>query len=410
LISGVKTWYLIPPGALPEGSYPVYTEQIEWVELIKSNSLPDMLVFKQHPGEVVYIPEGWWHATFNEGFTLGLAGQVVEPLTPPRKSLYNAKFLSKQALLIAMQSTGTVSSYSPQRLVGASFKLFEDASTSADSHFAAEALNAAGLAAEEMGFLMNLTRVQTLQGAQRYYSASLTANEHMAEAHYNLGRVLKKQGALKQALEAYQHAIDLRPNHVDQALNMGNTWLALAQLETGNVGVDAESDLKEILNPPQSPSFVKATLSYQRALELDPKAINTLRAMAALHRERKNLAMAIEWIQKALAIDDGHFEALNDFGSMLAQDRRFTEAEAVLVKAGKVGAAQQKQSLVPFYNLAALYLQQERVDEAVDILVMAKSHIHLNEGAELLLQKARSLQKKKQEHQDFQQNGRGNEL
>ena len=50
-----------------------------------------------------------------------------------------------------------------------------------------------------------------------------------ADAHNNLGNVLKERGKLQDAVIAYRRALALTPDHVDAYVNLGITLIALGR-------------------------------------------------------------------------------------------------------------------------------------------------------------------------------------
>lgn len=83
LISGRKSWFLYPPTAMPSPSFPPqYLPIRDWVDTFlsglrglsnKSNAFPIQCI--QQENEVLYVPEGWYHATVNLGNTVAVASQ-----------------------------------------------------------------------------------------------------------------------------------------------------------------------------------------------------------------------------------------------------------------------------------------------------------------------------------------------
>ena len=59
LITGRKRWFLAPPKAAPpQTAHRRVTEESQ-------PRHPGMLVVDQQPGEILYLPTGWWHCTYN---------------------------------------------------------------------------------------------------------------------------------------------------------------------------------------------------------------------------------------------------------------------------------------------------------------------------------------------------------
>ena len=78
--SGEKHWYFHPPNSLPLITHVGFMRMRYWVEKGVYPKLEDdekPLECSQREGDLMYIPEGWWHGTINEGspITLSVASQ-----------------------------------------------------------------------------------------------------------------------------------------------------------------------------------------------------------------------------------------------------------------------------------------------------------------------------------------------
>jgi hypothetical protein len=83
-IWGKKRWLLYPPNKMPPHTYPVNAVSIgSWIKTTmqdaEQNQQPMSCVVQ--PGELIYVPENWYHATLNIGESIGVAGQLKKPLT-----------------------------------------------------------------------------------------------------------------------------------------------------------------------------------------------------------------------------------------------------------------------------------------------------------------------------------------
>ena len=58
------------------------------------------------------------------------------------------------------------------------------------------------------------------QKAQEYYRQEIAVNPSFAEAHSNLGNLLKNLGQLKEAEDCYRQALTVNPNYVDAYTNL----------------------------------------------------------------------------------------------------------------------------------------------------------------------------------------------
>ena len=87
LCQGRKRWVLIPPGtprsAVKPKGVPDSSEAVGWFTHILPRCLaPDwphgpVLQCIQHPGEVIFVPAGWWHAVLNLDATLAVTQNVA---------------------------------------------------------------------------------------------------------------------------------------------------------------------------------------------------------------------------------------------------------------------------------------------------------------------------------------------
>eukprot|EP01116_Phalansterium_solitarium_P001765 TRINITY_DN11583_c0_g1_i1.p1 TRINITY_DN11583_c0_g1~~TRINITY_DN11583_c0_g1_i1.p1 ORF type:complete len:490 (-),score=157.25 TRINITY_DN11583_c0_g1_i1:55-1524(-) len=79
LLFGRKRWFLYPANSPPAGGYSDYRGQDSWVrdnypKIKEAGHMPHECF--QLPGDVFYVPEGWYHATVNCGQTVAVASQV----------------------------------------------------------------------------------------------------------------------------------------------------------------------------------------------------------------------------------------------------------------------------------------------------------------------------------------------
>lgn len=82
VIHGRKRWLFYPPTiGVPPNGYNQWESAKSWFDLnyhrLSASELPFECV--QYPGETMYVPEDWYHATLNIGDTLALAGQSKQP-------------------------------------------------------------------------------------------------------------------------------------------------------------------------------------------------------------------------------------------------------------------------------------------------------------------------------------------
>jgi len=167
----------------------------------------------------------------------------------------------------------------------------------------AEAEFAAGFALNRLG--------QTREAEARYRRA-IALRPSYAAAWINLGSLLREQGRDLAAAASLRRAIDLRPDLV-------SGWLNLAALER------------------ERKQFPAARNCLERAFALNPAQIETLIAWCQLQLAVRDIPGAHEFARWALAVDPDHAEAVNQFGIVLHNERRFTEAVAEFERAEALG-------------------------------------------------------------------------
>ena len=75
LLSGAKRWFLWPPNRMPPVALTFGV--LHWFEKVYPKLAPSERPIEliQRAGEVIYLPDGWGHATLNVGLTLAVAAQ-----------------------------------------------------------------------------------------------------------------------------------------------------------------------------------------------------------------------------------------------------------------------------------------------------------------------------------------------
>jgi tetratricopeptide (TPR) repeat protein len=165
----------------------------------------------------------------------------------------------------------------------------------------------------EFAFGFALNRLGRASEAEAHYRRAIHIKPGYAAAWINLGSMLREQGRDIAAEAALRRATQLRPDLV-------SGWINLAALER------------------ERRRFVPAREYLVRAFALEPAQIETLIAWCQLELARRDFAGAREWIRWALAIDAKHPEAVNQFGIVLHNERRFCEAIAEFERADALGS------------------------------------------------------------------------
>jgi hypothetical protein len=93
LLSGVKRWTLFPPEAdaatirVPaKGTPPLYWWSDAYPQLAEAEGSSGMIETIQYPGDVIYVPAGWWHNVLNSdqsGLTIAVTQNLISPESLP---------------------------------------------------------------------------------------------------------------------------------------------------------------------------------------------------------------------------------------------------------------------------------------------------------------------------------------
>lgn len=87
LIAGIKRWYLVPPGKMSakmaEVVGPYLFPAEAWTRAVSGLPIGERpLRCAQYPGEIIFFPDDWWHATANAGdYTLAYGEKPVSKMT-----------------------------------------------------------------------------------------------------------------------------------------------------------------------------------------------------------------------------------------------------------------------------------------------------------------------------------------
>ena len=139
-----------------------------------------------------------------------------------------------------------------------------------------------------------------------------------AEAHSNLGNVLKDQGKLEEAIEAYNKALSLKPDYAEAYNNMGNILMDQGKLEGATEAYNKALSLK----PDYADAYYnhgnvlkdqgkleEAIKAYQKALSLKPDYVKAHKNMGVVLINQGKLDEAIEAYKKALSLKPDYAEA-----------------------------------------------------------------------------------------------------
>jgi predicted O-linked N-acetylglucosamine transferase (SPINDLY family) len=198
-----------------------------------------------------------------------------------------------------------------------------------------------------------------------------------AEAHNNLGNVLRDQGKLDEAVDCFRQALRLKPASADTYNNLAN-----ALTDQGKLDEAATAYRRAIaLNPALAEAHAnlgialrnqgkldEAVACHQRAIELNPNYAEPYNNLGNAFLEQRKLAEAAVCYRRALALRPDFAEALNNLGNVLKDQGELDEAVASYRRAvqAKPGFAVAHSNLVytlhfsPRYDAAAIAEEHRR--------------------------------------------------
>lgn len=151
-----------------------------------------------------------------------------------------------------------------------------------------ERFPACGFAWKLLGASLQMQGINALSAFQK--TAELMPDD--AEAHFNLGVVLKSLGQLSAAVESYRRALKLNPDYAEAHSNLGNALKDLGQLES-------------------------AVDSYRRALMVKSNSATAQNSLGIALKDQGKLDAAIECYRKAIEIKPDYAEAHTNLGNVL---------------------------------------------------------------------------------------------
>lgn len=211
--------------------------------------------------------------------------------------------------------------------------------------------------------------------AYREFKAALEIDPNYPEAHYNLGRVYKLQGFLKEALVEFQLAVQLKPDYLAAKRELDNLKASLeadidAQLrmqgrDTINrtefkkaPSSELESKARELLNLGKIDQAIKY---YELISQERPKDINTHKMLGFLHFRQNKYSESLKSYSKALALAPNDAETNYSIGLIYMKTGDLRRAESYFNQAIKL----YPKLLKACFALGETYEAQGRIDDAV---------------------------------------------
>ena len=181
-----------------------------------------------------------------------------------------------------------------------------------------------------------------LDGAEPLLRLAIESDPNYADAHNNLGDLLRRRGQYAAAIESFQRAIDILPRYPVYYYNLGYAY-------------DVKGD------------YAAAVSAYNRVVELDPTSMKmgALNNLGFAYLELGNLDQAADVLRRGLTLAPENANLHKNLGRVLLEQMRVTDAieqldQAVQLKDGRYPEA--------LYYLAVAYQMAKQVDQACVML------------------------------------------
>ena len=239
-------------------------------------------------------------------------------------------------------------------------------------------------------------QVENFEIAGDLIGQAIEVEPNQSSFFFSLGLVLKKQGKLAEAVNAYYKVLEIDPNNADAYNNLGNILGSSGKLEEA---VDTYRKALEI-NPndikiynnlslalKRQGKLAEAIDTYHKVLEIDSTDVGTYRNLGMVLAEQGELEEAINAYCKALEIDSTDAGTHNNFGIILKEQGKLEEAIDAYCKALEIAPGYAD----AYNNLGNVLQLQGNFEEAMVVYQKALeinsqfSEAHKNLGMLLLL-------------------------
>ncbi|XP_062503097.1 uncharacterized protein LOC134180041 [Corticium candelabrum] len=229
VVLGRKRWFLYPPSKTPPGGvWPGYS-QIDWLKNIYPTLEGDdkPLECVQEAGEILYLPESYYHGTINIDDTLAIGLQKTEASTPAERIFYNLNQLNVKVLNTEDKN---VKKAVQKQIVEKYYQLYTLLPNNAEIwHKLGEALYNDGQYDKGLEFLQKaidydpkfvvaystlsrcLKQLDDITGSEAAIRKAYKLNPHNFDVVIQYAELTEANGDLDTAASLYEHGIRIKP-------------------------------------------------------------------------------------------------------------------------------------------------------------------------------------------------------
>ena len=174
-----------------------------------------------------------------------------------------------------------------------------------------------------------------LDEAVTHYRQAVTLNPSFAEAHGNLGNVLRDMGRFEDAAASYKRAIKLKPGSADTYVSLGIVLNGMGRLEDAVASYRKAAEIKPDFalahynlgnNLKELGRFNDALTSYRRAIDIKPDLAEAHNNLGGVLKDMGQLDAALASYRRALELKPDIAEAHNNLGGVYKDFGQFDAA------------------------------------------------------------------------------------
>lgn len=212
------------------------------------------------------------------------------------------------------------------------------------------------------------------QEASLEFRNAIQIDDNLASAHWGLAQAYEGLQRWPEMIDEMRRTVELDANNLDARVKLGNYYVAPAK-RTPEMIAEAERLAKDVLQ--KDPNHIEghilmATVLFaqdkrdaslaelKRAIELDPKRVESVLSLARYYMNTKDVAKAEETFRQAINLNGNSALVHAEFGKFLVQTGRNDQAEAEFNRAVEVEPTNHDARFV----LASFYLVNKRLDKA----------------------------------------------
>ncbi|CAG5132383.1 unnamed protein product [Candidula unifasciata] len=212
VVYGSKRWFLYPNTKTPPGGVHHGFSVLEWVDHVYPN-LTDVdkpIECVQQPGEILYLPEGTYHATLNLGDTIAVAMQKKNAVTKAELLSYEESSEAVMKIGRVLYDLGKYSQSLPWHI--RAIKM--------DPFFVVAYIHLA----------KTFSALRDYKKAETTFKKAIQLSPNLWDTYKEYGEFLLKQGRHQDALPVYKKGTELMPDMVPFWF-----YYKLCQLQTGDL-------------------------------------------------------------------------------------------------------------------------------------------------------------------------------